>query len=69
MYSSTRGAEPPTTRGQKWLSCASAAAWNVRAGTPSAPSARSRARSSAAERAVNVSAITLAGSYAPDATP
>ena len=48
LYSSTRGAEPPTTIGQKWLSCASAAEWNVRAGTPPAPSARSRARSSAA---------------------
>jgi hypothetical protein len=62
LNSSTRGAGPPTTIGQKWLSCARAAEWKVRAGTPPAPSARNRARSSAAARVVKVSAITRAGS-------
>ena len=52
----------------KWRSSASAAEWKVEARTPSAPSARSRARSSPAALSVNVTATICSGGKAPLAT-
>ncbi len=46
-------------------SCESAAEWNVRASTPSTPSAASRARSSPAALSVKVTARICDGSNAP----
>ncbi|MDQ1137051.1 hypothetical protein QE410_001850 [Microbacterium sp. SORGH_AS 1204] len=51
------------------MTCASAAAWKVRADTPDTPSARRRPRISPAAFAVNVTAITRCGEYAPVSTP
>jgi hypothetical protein len=55
--------------GQKKFSCASAAAWKVRAATPLTPIARSRPRISPAALVVKVTAITRWGEYAPVSTP
>lgn len=63
------GAWSPARVGQKKFTCASAAAWNVRADTPATPRARNRPRISPAAFAVNVTAITLCGEYAPVSTP
>ena len=58
----------PTRSGANWCSCPSAAAWNVRAVTPGAPSASSRARSSPAALSVNVTARISSARNAPVAT-
>jgi hypothetical protein len=49
-------------------SCESAAEWNVRASTPSTPSAASRARSSPAALSVKVTARICDGTNAPPRT-
>ncbi len=59
---------PPMTRGAKYCSWRRAKAWKVRACTPPAPSARSRARSSPAARAVKVTASSWPGGTAPERT-
>src|SRR6478752_4043571 len=66
--SAFEGKNFPTASGSKWRSCASAAEWNVRACTPSAPSAASRLRISPAALSVKVTARISPGVKAAVAT-
>ena len=59
---------PDSSRGAKKRTWRSAAAWKVRAWTPSTPSAASRARSWAAARAVKVTASTCRVGTSPEST-
>ena len=65
LESRTWGTALPVARSQSLPRCESAAAWNVRASTPSTPSAARRARSSPAAFSVNVTARIAEGEKAP----
>jgi hypothetical protein len=58
----------PTRSGAKWRSWPSAAEWNVRAATPSTPSAASRDFISRAALSVKVTARICGGAKVPVAT-
>src|SRR5512146_198446 len=58
----------PRRSGAKWRSWRSAAAWNVVARIPAAPSAARRVRSSPAALSVNVTAVIALAGNTPDAT-
>ena len=63
--SSTSGRSLPMQRGHSLRSCDSAAAWNVRASTPSTPSVASRSFNSLAAFSVNVTARSFEAGNAP----
>ena len=62
------GRSSPSSSPRKWRSWASAAEWNVRAGTPCAPSRASRSRISVAALSVKVTARISPGANVPVAT-
>ena len=65
LWSSTSGSGSPVYEDHSLESCESAAEWNVRASTPSTPSAWRRRASSPAALSVNVTARICDGSNAP----
>ena len=68
LWSRISGSGSPVCAVHSLESCESAAEWNVRASTPSTPSAASRVRSSPAALSVNVTARICDGSNAPPRT-
>ena len=65
LWSRIWGSGSPVCSVHSLESCESAAEWNVRASTPSTPSAASRVRSSPAALSVNVTARICDGSNVP----
>ncbi len=64
--SRSSGSTAPSWRaGQKWRSCDSAWAWNVRAVTPGRPRLRSRSTISVAAFSVNVTTRTWSAGTTP----